>query len=356
MYIQHFIGLDIHKKSIWFCVKDITGKVISRGKFPATAEAIESWCQSRPAPWSGLMEATMFAHWIYDRMRPFAAELRIGHPVAMKALLLTKNKTDEQDAERFAEMARCNLVPALYVPSQAVRSLRRHLRIRNLLQRQIVQLKNRMAAILMEVGVAYDSRKLHTNRYYQTLLDNSAIPAEVRLLVGTLRQQYLALAHAQRGLYRYLEKAPEIRRRIELLQTIPGVGRITALTWALEVGEVSRFSSHGHAISYCGLVSARNESAGTDRGGPLSKKRNKYLQHVLIECAHLAPRFYWKFAEVYNRTAHRQHANAATIAVARKIVSYLIAVDRSGQPFVPAIQPTGVESSGTENLVVAGTV
>ncbi len=49
--------------------------------------------------------------------------------------------------------------------------------------------------------------------------------------------------------------------RVERLMTIPAVGPITALTWALEVGDVQRFSSIKKAISYCGLCGAEKSSA-----------------------------------------------------------------------------------------------
>ena len=71
----------------------------------------------------------------------------------------------------------------------------------------------------------------------------------------------------------------------EHLMTIPAVGPITALTWALEVGEVSRFSSIKKAISYCGLCGAEKSSGNTIQRTPLSKQRNKHLQCVLIEAA-----------------------------------------------------------------------
>ena len=74
------------------------------------------------------------------------------------------------------------------------------------------------------------------------------------------------------------------------MQTIPGVGEILALTWALEVGEVKRFSSIGQAASYGGLTSAQRGSAGKEQREPISKQRNKHLQVVLIETAKLAPR------------------------------------------------------------------
>jgi len=59
--------------------------------------------------------------------------------------------------------------------------------------------------------------------------------------------------------------------------TNPAVGPITALTWALEVGDVKRFSSIKKAISYCGLCGAEKSSLDTIKRTPISKQRNKHL-------------------------------------------------------------------------------
>jgi transposase len=72
--------------------------------------------------------------------------------------------------------------------------------------------------------------------------------------------------------------------------SIPGIGPITALTWALEIGEVQRFSSIKKAISYCGLCGDQQSSADRTQRTPLSKQRNKHLQTTLIEAAKMAPR------------------------------------------------------------------
>jgi transposase len=108
---------------------------------------------------------------------------------------------------------------------------------------------------------------------------------------------------------------------------------VTALTWILEVGEVERFSSIDRAISYCGLCSALRESAGKSSRGPISKQRNRHLQTVLIEAAHLAPRWNASLRDVRDRELARGHKNRATLAVARRLVALLMAVDRRGTPY-----------------------
>jgi transposase len=69
------------------------------------------------------------------------------------------------------------------------------------------------------------------------------------------------------------------------------VGPITALTWVLEIGDYTRFRSVKEAISYCGLCSAEKSSADKVMPMPISKPRNKHIQHVLVEAAKMAPRY-----------------------------------------------------------------
>ncbi len=117
--------------------------------------------------------------------------------------------------------------------------------------------------------------------------------------------------------------------------TIPGVGEVTALTWVLEIGDPNRFAAIRQAISYCGLCSGQKESGGKSYRGPISKKRNKHLQTVLVEAAKLAPRWNEKLAEVHARELERGNRNRATLAVARKLVAFMLSVDKRKTDFVP---------------------
>ena len=138
---------------------------------------------------------------------------------------------------------------------------------------------------------------------------------------------------------RALVRDPLLTDRVQRLMTIPAIGPITALTWALEVDDVKRFPSVKQAISYCGLCGAEKSSAGIVKRTPLSKQRNKHLQCVLVEAAKLAPRRNPDLALVYDQEKQKGNANRATLAVARKLVAYLLAVDRGQRDFVVAEAP-----------------
>jgi transposase len=332
----YYIGLDVHKKSISYAIKTQAGEVIAEGKVAATREALNTWAAAIEHPWVGALEATMFSGWIYDHLAPQAIELQVAHPAMLKAIACGKKKNDRLDASKICDLLRCDLLPRSYMAPPEIRELRRVLRYRNLLVGEAVRMKNKISGLLMEVGEPYDARRLHGRKYFHSYLDNLRdTPDSVLELLAITRGSVEMFDRLQNELLRKLEAHALLRERVALLQSIRGVGQVTALSWALEIAEPGRFGSIGRVVSYCGLCSAQRQSAGKTQRGPLSKQRNKHLQRVLIEAAKLAPRWNPELREVYERELDRGPRNRATLAVARKLVAYLWAVDRTRRPFVP---------------------
>jgi transposase len=335
MQPMYYIGLDVHKRTISYCVKNGSGAIHSEGTLSATRLDLDLWMKTLPQPWTAAMEATAFTGWIYDHLQPHAAALKVAHPLMLRAIAAAKKKNDRIDANKICDCLRCDFLPECYMASTAIRERRRTLRYRNLLVRQMVQTKNKISMLLMEAGVSYNKQRLHKAGYFRQLLTtNPDIPEGLRSLLGLCREMVVRLSKTESALVRSLERDPRLLERVERLMTIPGVGPITALTWALEVGDVKRFSSIKKAISYCGLCGAEKSSGNTTQRTPLSKQRNKHLQTTLIEAAKMAPRYSPSLALLYDTEKRKGNANRATLAVARKLVAYLVAVDRSQKEFL----------------------
>jgi transposase len=329
-----YIGMDLHKKVIVYCVKRSDGSIVEEGTLDARREELELWARRRRAPWIAAMEATLFTGWVYDTLKPHAREIKVAHPLMLRAIAASKKKNDRIDARKIADLLRCDLLPQCYMAPSRTRELRRVLRYRNLMVREAVRMKNKTAGLLMEVGAPYAKNRLHGKRYFAQLLDRlQDVPASVVDLLRLSRSSAEIFQGVQKRLIAALLNDRALAARVERLMTIPGVGEVTALTWALEIGEVERFRSIGQAVSYCGLCSGQHQSAGQEHRGPISKQRNRHLQTVLIEAAKLAPRWNEELAQVHEREIARGNRNRATLAVARKLVGYLMAVDRQGRPF-----------------------
>jgi hypothetical protein len=158
---MHFIGLDIRKKTISYCVKDVSGTVLSEGTIAATRAQLDDWGKTLPAPWTVAMEATMFTGWIYDHILPHAAAVKVAHPLMLRAIAAAKKKNDRIDTSKICDCLRCDFLPECHMVCAKVRERRRTLRYRKLLVRQNLQLRKKVSQMLMESGVVYNKQKLH---------------------------------------------------------------------------------------------------------------------------------------------------------------------------------------------------
>jgi transposase len=198
-------------------------------------------------------------------------------------------------------------------------------------------MKNRVSGLLMETGVSYNKQRLHKLGYFEALMtSNEDVHDSIRPLLKLSREMISRSQKLDYALISSLERDPLLKERLRRLRTVPGVGPITALTWALEIGDFARFTSNKQAISYCGLCADERSSADKTMRMPLSKQRNKHIQKVLVEAAKLAPRESPELAMIRARELERGNPNRATLAVARKMVCYMLAVERRQQDFVPA--------------------
>ena len=106
------------------------------------------------------MEATIFTGWIYDHLLGRAAQIKVAHPLMLRAVAAAKKKNDRIDAGKIADCVRCDFLPECHMASTETRDRRRTLRYRHLLVRQMTQMKNRVSGLLMENGVTYNMQRL----------------------------------------------------------------------------------------------------------------------------------------------------------------------------------------------------
>ncbi|MEO8053152.1 MAG: transposase [Acidobacteriota bacterium] len=168
--------------------------------------------------------------------------MKVAHPLMLRAIALATKKNGRIDAGKIADRLRCDFLPKCHMASTEIRDRRRGLRYRNLLVRQMVQMKNRVSGLHPALAETQPGD-------YPTVPENGDYA-----LVSSLHRD------------------PVLAERIQRLRTVPGVGPITALTWALEIGDVSRFRTMKQAISYCGLCGAEKSSADKVMRTPLSKQ------------------------------------------------------------------------------------
>ena len=208
---MYYIGLDVHKKTISYCVKDVSGEIQRQGTIASDPHELDGWMKTLPQPWTVAMEATIFTGWIYDHLLPHAAQVKVAHPLMLRAIAASKKKNDRIDAGKIADCLRCDFLPECHMVSTEIRDRRRTLRYRHLLVRQMVQMKNRVSGLLLETGVTHNKQRLHKVKYFRELLaTNPEVDESIRPLLKLSRESIERLQKTDYALVSSLERDPII--------------------------------------------------------------------------------------------------------------------------------------------------
>jgi transposase len=92
MTSMSYIGLDVHKRTISYCVKDASGQIHREGKIGSTRRELDCWMKTLAQPWTVAMEATIFSGWIYDHLLPHATQIKVAHPLMLRAIAAAKKE------------------------------------------------------------------------------------------------------------------------------------------------------------------------------------------------------------------------------------------------------------------------
>jgi transposase len=188
-----------------------------------------------------------------------------------------------------------------------------------------------------------------------TLLERAGMPAVWRRSISECLALIEFLDARLEPLDAELRPFAHADRRAVLLDTIPGVAELLALTIAVEVGEISRFATPEKLVSYGRLAPRVHQSGQTrPRSGPLSKSGSRLLAWAAVEAAQQAWRETNPWHDLYLDVARRsRQTNSAKAAVARKILIAAWHMLSRNEPFNPAPRSTGgtrVPASSREAL------
>ena len=206
---MYYIGLDVHKRTISYCVKDAAGHVHQEGKIGSTRRELDAWIKTLPQPRTIAMEATIFTGWIYDQLLPHAETVKVAHRLMLRAIAAAKKKNDNIDAGKIADCLGCDFLPECHMVSTEIRDRRRTLRYRNLVWKQMVQMKNRVSGLLMETGVSYNKQRLHKLGYFTELISsNDEVSESIRPLLKLSRETIMRSQKLDYALVSSLERDP----------------------------------------------------------------------------------------------------------------------------------------------------
>jgi transposase len=228
-------------------------------------------------------------------------------------------KTDKVDSATLAHLLRTDLIPAAYIPPREIRDLRELLRYRAGLVRLQTMVKNRIHAILLKHGFQAPVHNVFCVRGREWLTTLPLRPVYKQALQGFLAILDALGEQISVATIAVDREALTSPHALQLCK-LPGIGHYTALLLLAEIGDVSRFPSPKHLVSYAGLAPTVHASGGKVRTGHISKQGSPWLRWVLMEAAIHASRKP-TYRALYERLAARKGRHIARVAVARELLT-----------------------------------
>lgn len=330
------VGMDVHVRNSVLNAKDAAGQVLARGRCGNTMLELGTFLSpvERRAKATGeairvVMESTTNSRAIqrlltrYGREAGLDLTVEVLHARKLRIIAESVNKCDRVDTNILTELSRSNLkLPTCYIPDDDEFALREHLRARTDLVRMRTMLKNRVHAVLHRRGILAPSGNLFTQsgrRFLKQLdLDEAGRAILERFLVA-MDQIDLAIVESTTSL-KELMRRPRWAKPAALLQTMPGIGLITALTILAELGDTTRFHSRAAVANYAGLVPRQRSSDQKSWSGGITRRGPTHLRAVLGEAAWTASSRVPAYRSLFERVACKKNKLVAITAVARRML------------------------------------
>jgi transposase len=208
-------------------------------------------------------------------------------PASYVKAYVKRGKTDAADAEAICEAVTrptMRFVPVKSREQQGVLSLHR---TRDVLVRQRTQAVNVLRGLCAEFGVIAAKGRMPLAGLAALVADanDTRLPPEARSALAPLLDQLDHLARNIAALEREIvgrHRGNELSQRLE---TIPGIGPITASALIATIGDPQRFASARDLAAWIGLTPRSHSSGGKDRRGRISKQGDPYLRRLLVQGA-----------------------------------------------------------------------
>ena len=361
---QRCCGLDVHKKSVVACVITPEGQEVRRfSTMTKDLLGLADWLAGHRVTQVAMESTGVYWKPVYNILED-EFSVMVVNARHMKAV--PGRKTDVKDAEWIADLLRCGLLQASFIPERPQRELRELTRYRRSLTEERSRGANRIQKLLEGANIKLGSVASNVlgasgRAMLQAMCQGEEDPKSLaELAKGRLRGKLEELEEALGGLMgphqRYLLASQlrhlhhleeeigrldqEVARRMDpfeetvaAVDTIPGIGRRTAEVIVAEMGtDMEQFPTPGHLASWAGLCPGNNRSADKNKRSP-TRKGNNWLKPALVEAARAASRTKTFLGAKYHRLARRIGANRAAMAVAHSIAVILYRVIQTGEPY-----------------------
>lgn len=339
------IGIDLAKQIFQVHGVDEQGKKVLRRQL--RRHQLLAFFSNLPVCLIGMEACGSSHHWA-RKLTALGHEVRLMAPQFVKPYV-KGNKNDANDAEAICEaVSRSNMrfVPVKSVEQQDILALHR---VRSGLVGQRTAKVNQIRGLLAEYGVVVRQGVDQLRRAVPVILDNAdnGLSADFRLILMELREDLVYLDDRVSELDRSIQKLANQNAAARRLQTLRGVGPITATALVAALGDGHQFERGRDASAWVGLVPGQHSSGGRDRMLGISKRGDPYLRTVLIHGARSVVKTAHDKQDGLSRWVQslcaRRNKNVATVALANKTMRMAWALLTQGTEYeadhVRALEP-----------------
>jgi len=314
-------GIDLHTRQMYICVMNRAGEVlvhrnIRNNDFDFFLKLVEPYRKDLTVT----CESCFVCFWLADACEDAGIQFVLGHAYYIKSIAANKHKNDKEDARELAECLRTNRIPPAYVCPRDLRPIRKLLRRRNKYVKNRAVLTGHSTCEVMAAG--NQPLKISSNskeRWREGIRDSFDDPldsftADAELFMIESYDRVIQQMEQRIEKHAKNDQLQEYR----LLRTVPGIGKILALTILYETIDIKRFPSEKDFVSYCRLVAGTNESGGKDFGGKGRKMGNPYLKWAFMQAAILCKRADPKLNAYFEKLSRQKGKHVANAIVAAK--------------------------------------
>lgn len=316
---QLYAGIDLHSNNCHVGILDQDSKRIFYKRLPNQSDVILAELEPyKDDLVSCSVESTFNWYWLVDCLMDAGYTVYLANPSAMQKYRGKKHIDDKHDAFWLAELDLLNILPTGYIYPKEDRPIRDLLRKRSHLVRLRTSLIISLQGIVhRNCGSSLSSNKIKqfkTNHIAPFLESNEDLT-----LSGQISKETIDfLSRKILRIEAVIVDKVRLRDSFNKLTTIPGVGKILALTIMLETGSIKRFAKVGNFSSYCRKVSSLWTTNNKRKGKGNTRNGNKYLAWAFAEAAELARRHDDSIKAYFNRKASKTNKAVAYGAVAHK--------------------------------------
>ena len=322
-----YIGIDVHKKS-WQIAIQLDNNFLTTYSMDADPQQLINHMQKNypNGNYHSVYEAGFSGFGIHEKLMQSGFDNIIVSPGDIPITNKEKSyKNDTVDCKKLARELSNGSLKSIYIPDTYHQELRSLVRRREDLAVTQAQIKQKIKSCLMFHGIETpDELKYWSGNYINWLktrqFQYNAGSNNLSILIEELTMIKKLLSTTLKSIRNEYQSIPQVKKIIDLLKTVPGIGIVTAVTLYTEIIDIRRFEKIDKLPSFVGLIPSISASGDKERNRGLTHRHNSHLRNLIIESAWIAMRKDPALTFAYSQYKKRMVTQKAIIRIAKKLL------------------------------------